>query len=128
MNSASKPQGSWDKVEKITSLCLLTVLVSFIGCRLLFAPWWPLPALDFALSLLAVVLVTGSFWFARHSRSSRLWVIGCASATQLVPMVCREPALLLPLLGALIPVSILLLCLATLSKKGALAKPDVRTP
>ncbi|HEV2623137.1 MAG TPA: LrgA [Frateuria sp.] len=116
MNTA-QPQRTWDKVESITSLCLLVVLVSVIGCRLIFAPWWPMPVLDLVASSIAVALITASLWVARHRRSWRLWVVAYASATQLVPMVCRTPALILPLVGALVPVAVLLVCLAALSKK-----------
>lgn len=118
MNSPMPPQGSWDKVEKTTSFCLLIVLVLFIGSRLAFAEWWPLPPLDFVLSAIAVLLALASFWLARERRSWRLWVIGFASATQIVPMVVREPVLLFPLLGALIPVSIIIGCLIALSRKS----------
>jgi LPXTG-motif cell wall-anchored protein len=111
-------QGSWDKVERVSSVFLLIVLASVIGTRLGFAGVWHLPTPDLWLSAIALALVLGSFWFARRRRSWRLWTIGFASATQLVPMVIREPVLLLPLLGALIPVAILLGCVIALSKKG----------
>jgi len=75
------------------------------------------------LSVIALVLVVGSFWFARHSRRWRLWIIAFASATQLVPMVIRQPVLLFPLLGALIPVAILVGCLVALSKKNTNVRP-----
>ncbi len=124
MNTPSPPPGSWDKVERITSLCLIVSLLSFIGSRLVFAVWWPMHPLDFVISSIAVVLLTVSFWFAPHRRSWRLAVIGYAGATQIAPMVWREPALLLPLLGGLIPVGILLGSLIALSKK----RPPVRPP
>jgi LPXTG-motif cell wall-anchored protein len=110
--------GSWDKVERVSSTFLLIVLASVIGTRLGFAGVWHLPPPDLWLSVIALALVLGSFWFARRRRRWRLWTIGFASATQLVPMVIREPVLLLPLLGALIPVAILLGCVIALSKKG----------
>jgi len=78
---------------------------------------------DLDLSVIALALVLASFWFARHSRRWRLAIIAFAAATQLVPMVVREPVLLLPLLGALIPVGILVGCLVALSKKGPSARP-----
>jgi hypothetical protein len=127
MNAPMQPQGSWSKVEKITSICLLIVLASFIGTRLAFAGVWQLPTIDFVLSIVALVLVLASFWFARHRRSWRLWVIGLASATQIVPMVCREPVLLFPLLGALIPIAILLGCLIALSRKNTTVRPPQRS-
>lgn len=119
------PQGSaplpgrWSKVEKVTSICLLIVLASFIGTRLAFAGVWQLPEVDLVLSIIALVLVVASFWFARHSRRLRLWVVGFASATQIVPMVFREPVLLFPLLAAAIPIAIVVGCLVALSKKDA---------
>jgi hypothetical protein len=119
--------GSWAKVEIITSYFLLAVLASVIGTRLGFAGVWELPTLDLVLSGIALVLVVGSFWFARHRRSWRIGIIVFATATQLVPMVIRQPILLLPLLGALIPVAILLGCLFALSRKGAGARPQGRS-
>jgi len=124
MNAPAPVRGRWDKVEFYTSYFLLLVLISFIGTRLGFATVWQLPTIDLVLSIVAVLLVLASFWFGRHSRRWRLWVIGFATATQIVPMVIREPVLLFPLLGALIPIAILVGCLVALSKKGA----DVRPP
>ncbi len=124
MNTPSPSPGSWDKVERITSLCLMVTLLSLIGSRLVFAVWWPMHAFDFVISSIAVLLLTVSFWFAPYRRSWRLWVIGYAAATQIAPMVWREPALLLPLLGGLIPVGILLGSLVALSRK----RPPVRPP
>lgn len=116
-DSSVPPQGRWSKVEKVTSYCLLIVIASFIGTRLAFATVWQLPMLDLALSILALLLVLASFWFARHSRRLRLWVVGFGSATQIVPMVFREPVLLFPLLAAAIPIAIVVGCLVALSKK-----------
>ncbi len=110
-------RGAWDKVEFYTSYFLLAVLASVIGTRLGFDGVWQMPAVDLTLSIIALLLVIGSFWFARHDRRWRLWIIAFASATQLVPMVVRTPVLLFPLLGALIPVAILVACLVALSKK-----------
>ncbi len=124
MTTTTAERGGWSKVEKVTSLCLQIILLSFIGCRLAFADWWPLPPLDFAVSSIAVILLVASFWFPSRRRSWRISVIVYASATQLVPMVLREPVLLLPLLGGLIPVAILIGCLVALSRK----KPTVRPP
>jgi hypothetical protein len=124
MSATTAEQGSWSKVEKVTSLCLQITLLCFIGCRLAFADWWPLPALDFAISSIAVVLLVASFWFPSPRRSWRISVVLYASATQLVPMVLRDPLLLVPLLGGLIPVAILIGSLVALSRK----KPTVRPP
>ena len=110
-------------MERVTSLCLIISLLAFIGSRLIFAVWWPMHPVDFVLSCLAVVLLTASFWFAAHRRRWRIGVIAYASATQLVPMVLREPALLLPIVGGLIPVAILVGSLVALSKKGNDVRP-----
>ncbi|GGY20054.1 hypothetical protein GCM10008098_10600 [Rhodanobacter panaciterrae] len=123
MNAPAPVRGKWDKVEFYTSYFLLLVLISFIGTRLAFATVWQLPTIDFVLSVIAMLLVLASFWFGRHSRRWRLWTIGFATATQIVPMVIREPVLLFPLLGALIPIAILVGCLMALSKKDANASP-----
>jgi hypothetical protein len=119
MNTPAPVRGSWGRVEFYTSFFLLAVLTTVIGMRLGFESVWRLPTLDLDLSVVALALVLASFWFARHSRRRRLTIIAFATATQLVPMVVREPVLLLPLLGALIPVGILLGCLVALSKKGS---------
>jgi len=123
MNAPAPVRGKWDKVEFYTSYFLLLVLISFIGTRLAFATVWQLPTIDFVLSVIAMLLVLASFWFGRHSRRWRLWTIGFATATQIVPMVIREPVLLFPLIGALIPIAILVGCLMALSKKDANASP-----
>jgi hypothetical protein len=123
MNAPAPVRGRWDKVEFYTSYFLLLVLISFIGTRLGFATVWQLPTIDLVLSIVAVLLVLASFWFGRHSRRWRLWVIGFATATQIVPMVIREPVLLFPLIGALIPIAILVGCLVALSKKNAEVRP-----
>lgn len=114
---ASEPLRSWDKVEKSASWFLLFVLLCVLGMRLGFSGVWKMPPLDFVLSAIALVLVLASFWLGRNHRAWRLSVIAFASATQLVPMVVREPVLLFPLLGALIPVAILVGCLIALSHK-----------
>ena len=120
---ATTPPRAWDKVEKSTSWFLLFVLFCVLGMRLGFSGVWSVPPLDFVLSVIALVLVLASFWLARKHRAWRLSVIAFASATQLVPMVVREPVLLFPLLGALIPVAILVGCLIALSHKGANSRP-----
>ncbi|MHB1272483.1 MAG: LrgA [Rhodanobacter sp.] len=127
MNAPLPPQASWGKVEKITSLCLISTLLAFIGSRLIFAVWWPMHTLDFTLSAIAVVLLIASFRFATNRRRWRIGVIAYASTTQILPMVVREPVLLLPLLGGLIPVAILLGCLVALSKKGGHTRPAQRS-
>lgn len=121
MSTPAPALGGWDKVEFYTSYFLLLVLLSFIGTRLSFATVWQLPKIDLALSFIALLLVIGSFWFARKRRSWRIATIAFAASTQLVPMVIREPVLLFPLLGALIPLAILLGCLFALSRKGGAA-------
>lgn len=124
MNTPAPVRGTWGKVEFYTSYFLLLVLISFIGTRLGFATVWQLPTIDLVLSVVAVLLLLAGFWFGRHSRRWRLWVIGFATATQIVPMVIREPVLLFPLIGALIPIAILVGCLVALSKKGADVRPQ----
>ena len=109
---------SWDKVEFYSSYFLMIVLASVIGTRLSFASVWEIPMVDLIFSVIALVLVLASFWIARKRRSWRLWIIAFASATQLVPMVVRYPVTLFPLLGALIPVAIMVWALVSLSRKG----------
>jgi hypothetical protein len=109
---------SWANVERSASLFLLFVLLCVLGMRLGFAWAWPMPTIDFWLSMAALVLVVGGLLAARNHRALRLAIITIAGATQLIPMVLREPVLLLPLLGALIPVAVLVACLVALSRKG----------
>lgn len=109
---------SWNKVEFYSSYFLMVVLASVIGTRLSFASVWELPTIDLVLSIVALILVVTSFWFARARRSWRLWIIAFAAATQLMPMVLRHPATLFPLLGGLIPVAITIWALVALSRKG----------
>ena len=124
MNTQASGQGRWGRVEFYTSFFLLAVLATVIGMRLGFDGVWQMPVLDLDLSVVALALVLASFWFARRSRRWRLAIVAFASATQLVPMVVREPVLLVPLLGALIPVAILVGCLVALSKKGGNGRPS----
>jgi hypothetical protein len=124
MNTAVAQPGPWSKVERVTSVCLISSLLAFIGTRLIFAVWWPMHPIDFVLSAIAVVLLAASLRAAAHRRSWRIAVIVYASATQLVPLVIREPILLLPIIGGLIPVAILFGSLVALSRK----KPTVRPP
>ena len=121
------PVRSWNKVEKSASYFLLFVLLTVLIMRLSFSGVWSVPILDFVLSSIALVLVLAGFWLGRNSRSWRLSVIAVAGATQLVPMVVREPVLLFPLLGALIPVGILVGCLVALSHKGTNGHPQPRS-
>ena len=117
MTTATPAYGNWGRVEFYSSYFLFAVLVTVLGMRLGFDDVWRMPNLDFNLSIAASVVVVAGIWFGRRSRSWRITTIVLASATQLVPMVVREPVLLLPLLGALIPVAILVGCLIALSKK-----------
>jgi len=119
VNGPAPARGRWDKVEFYASYFLLAVLASVIATRLGFADVWALPRLDFVLSVLALALVLASFWIARARRGLRIGVIAFASATQLLPMTVRHPAIALPLLGALVPVLIALWALVALSRKDA---------
>ncbi|HWU74904.1 MAG TPA: LrgA [Rhodanobacter sp.] len=127
MNAVPSPAGPWSKVERVTSVTLIACLLAFIGSRLVFAMWWPMHRVDFVISTIAVILLTASFWFAAPRRAWRIAVIAYASATQLLPMVLREPVLLLPILGALIPVAILFGSLFALSKKDRNIRPSQRS-
>lgn len=109
---------SWDKVEYWSSYFLLAVLGSVILTRLGFASVWSVPALDIALGGIALLLILASPWIARRRRGLRMAIVAYAAATQLVPMSVRHPAVLLPLLGALIPVAITVWALVALSRKG----------
>jgi len=111
-------QGNWNKVEWTASYFLLAVLFTVLIIRLGFVSVWPLPTLDLVLSWIAFIAVTAAFWFGRKNRPVRLWVIGYGAATQLIPMVIREPVLLLPIVGAAVPVGIIVWALIALSKKG----------
>ena len=108
----------WDKVEYWSSYFLLAVLGSVILTRLGFATVWSVPTLDLVLGSIALLLILASPWIARRSRALRIGIVAYAAATQLVPMSVRHPAILLPLLGALIPVVITIWALVALSRKG----------
>jgi hypothetical protein len=108
----------WDKVELTASYTLLTILATELLTRLGLITMFPIPTVDLVLSIIATVLVIGAFWFARQSRAWRFGIIAFAAATQLVPMVIRQPVLLLPLIGAAVPVGIMLWAMIALSKKG----------
>lgn len=108
---------SWDKVEYWSSYFLLAVLGSVILTRLGFAGVWSVPVLDVVLGSIALLLILASPWIARR-RNLRLAIVAYATATQLVPLCIRQPAVLLPLLGALIPVAITIWALVALSRKN----------
>jgi hypothetical protein len=124
MNASASTPRTWDKVEQGASLFVLFVLFCILGMRLGFDDVWRMPALDFALCVVALLLVVAGLWFGRRHRGMRLWIIAFASATQLVPMVVRQPVLLFPLLGALIPIAILGGCLVALSHKDSSHDPQ----
>ncbi|MBD8879761.1 LrgA [Rhodanobacter sp. 7MK24] len=107
----------WDKVEYWSSYFLLAVLGSVILTRLGFAGVWSMPLLDIVLGSIALLLIIASPWIARR-RNVRLTIVAYATATQLVPLCIRQPVVLLPLLGALIPVAITIWALVALSRKG----------
>ena len=125
--NALGPTRSWGQVERGTSLFLLCVLLCVLIMRLSFSGVWPMPKVDFVLSAVALIVVVASFWPARNHRGLRLCVIAFAAATQLVPMVVREPVLLFPLVGALIPVAIVIGCLFALSRKDTHGQPQARS-
>ena len=117
----------WDKVEYWTSWFLLAVLGSVILTRLGFATVWSVPTLDLVLGSIALLLILASPWIARRRRALRIAIVVYATATQLVPMSVRHPAVLLPLLGALIPVAITIWALVALSRKGRAGQGTGRT-
>nr|WP_225578191.1 LrgA [Rhodanobacter sp. 7MK24] len=96
---------------------MLAVLGSVILTRLGFAGVWSMPLLDIVLGSIALLLIIASPWIARR-RNVRLTIVAYATATQLVPLCIRQPVVLLPLLGALIPVAITIWALVALSRKG----------
>ena len=120
-------QRGWDKVEYWSSYFLLAVLGSVILTRLGFATVWSVPTLDLVLGSIALLLIAASPWIARRRRALRIAIVAYAAATQLVPMSIRHPAVLLPLLGALIPVAIAIWALVVLSRKGRAGQGTGRT-
>ena len=120
-------QRGWDKVEYWSSYFLLAVLGSVILTRLGFATVWSVPMLDLVLGSIALLLILASPWIARRRRGLRIAIVVYAAATQLVPMSIRHPAILLPLLGALIPVAITIWALVALSRKGRAGQGAGRT-
>ena len=117
----------WDKVEYWSSWFLLAVLGSVILTRLGFATVWSVPTLDLVLGSIALLLILASPWIARRRRALRIAIVAYATATQLVPMSIRHPAVLLPLIGALIPVAITIWALVALSRKGSAGQGTGRT-
>ncbi|QEE25088.1 LrgA [Rhodanobacter glycinis] len=117
MNAPAPVQGRWSKVEFYASYFLMVVLASVILTRLGFAEVWSVPRLDIVLGVIALVLMVASVWIARRRRGLRLLIVGYAAATQLLPMTFRHPEILLPLIGALIPVVIAIWALVALSRK-----------
>jgi len=120
-------QRGWDKVEYWSSYFLLAVLGSVILTRLGFASVWSVPTLDLVLGSIALLLILASPWIARRRRALRIGIVAYAAATQLVPVSVRHPAVLLPLLGALIPVAITIWALVALSRKGRAGQGTGRT-
>jgi len=120
-------QRGWDKVEYWSSYFLLAVLGSVILTRLGFATVWSVPTLDLVLGSIALLLILASPWIARRRRGVRIAIVAYAAATQLVPVSVRHPAVLLPLLGALIPVAITIWALVALSRKGRAGQGTGRT-
>jgi hypothetical protein len=117
----------WDKVEYWSSWFLLAVLGSVILTRIGFATVWSVPTLDLVLGSIALLLILASPWIARRNRTLRISIVAYAAATQLVPMSIRHPVVLLPLLGALIPVAITIWALVALSRKGRVGQGTGRT-
>ena len=121
MNTSSRR--SWDKVELFATFSLLIVLATVLVTRLSFAEVWKLPTLDLVLTWMALVFTALALWLGRSRRWLRIGAVAFGAATQLVPMVVRQPVLIFPLLGAIVPVIILAVSLALLSRK----RPDPRT-
>ncbi len=114
---------SWDKVELFTTFSLLIVLATVLVTRLSFADVWKLPPVDLVLTWMALAFTALALWLGRTRRWLRIGTVAFGAATQLVPMVVRQPVLILPLLGAIIPVIILAVSLALLSRK----RPEPRS-
>ncbi|MFK2904810.1 LrgA [Dyella ginsengisoli] len=114
---------SWDKVELFATVSLLVVLATVLITRLSFAEVWKLPTVDLVLTWMALGLTALALWLGRRRRWLRIGAVVFGGATQLVPMVVRQPVLIFPLLGAIVPVIILAVSLAMLSRK----RPEART-
>ena len=115
MNTSTRR--SWDKVELFATISLLVVLATVLITRLSFAEVWKLPTVDLVLTRMALALTALALWLGRKRRWLRIGAVAFGGATQLVPMVVRQPVLIFPLLGAIIPVIILAVSLALLSRK-----------
>ncbi|ODV10733.1 MAG: LrgA [Rhodanobacter sp. SCN 68-63] len=115
MNTSTRR--SWDKVELFATISLLVVLATVLITRLSFAEVWKLPVVDLVLTWMALALTGLALWLGRKRRWLRIGAVAFGGATQLVPMVVRQPVLIFPLLGAIIPVIILAVSLALLSRK-----------
>ncbi|WP_431636879.1 LrgA [Dyella sp. KULCS107] len=115
MNTSTRR--SWDKVELFATVSLLVVLATVLITRLSFAEVWKLPVVDLVLTWMALALTALALWLGRKRRWLRIGAVIFGGATQLVPMVVRQPVLIFPLLGAIIPVIILAVSLALLSRK-----------
>jgi hypothetical protein len=113
-----------DRIEKGASYFLLTILFLATSTRLGFYDVWQLPLPDLILTSVALALVIVAPWFGRTRRWLRLGVIAFAAATQLLPMLIRQPKVLFPVLGALIPVLVAIGLLVLLSRKEARRRRD----
>ncbi|HEU4669652.1 MAG TPA: LrgA [Dyella sp.] len=118
---------TWDKVELFATFSLLIVLATVLVTRLSFAEVWKLPPVDLVLTWLALGLTALALWLGRRRRWLRIGAVAFGAATQLVPMVVRQPVLILPLLGAIVPVIILAVSLALLSRKRPEPRPASRS-
>jgi len=106
-------------VELFATFSLLVVLATVLVTRLSFAEVWKLPTVDLVLTWMALALTALALWLGRRRRWLRIGAVAFGAATQLVPMVVRQPVLIFPLLGAIVPVIILAVSLALLSRKRA---------
>jgi hypothetical protein len=118
---------SWDKVELFATFSLLVVLATVLITRLSFAEVWKLPPVDLVLTWMALGITALALWLGRRRRWLRIGAVVFGGATQLVPMVVRQPVLIFPLLGAIIPVIILAVSLALLSRKRPETRPAPRS-
>ncbi|MDE2316214.1 MAG: LrgA [Xanthomonadaceae bacterium] len=118
---------SWDKVELFATVSLLVVLATVLITRLSFAEVWKLPTVDLVLTWMALALTALALWLGRRRRWLRIGAVVFGGATQLVPMVVRQPVLIFPLLGAIVPVIILAVSLAMLSRKRPEARATPRS-
>jgi hypothetical protein len=117
VNAPAPVPARWGKVEFYASHFLMVVLASVILTRLGFAEVWSVPRLDIVLGVLALVAIVAVALAGRRRRGLRLLVVSYAATTQLAPMTVRHPQILLPLIGALIPVGIAIGALVALSRK-----------